>query len=154
MKNFFNILFVIIENVALIYGVVYLSWDILFVLFVFGFEWFLISLLTFYKLKSNGGSELFYKFLPIDKDHYTKIKLTHNKNSNPFISYSIMIALWNFHLLYSVYALFTVFRLDSFYIIFVIFLNQIFFFATAKIKNKNDLLNLASTPMRNIFLLA
>ena len=64
MKKFLNILFVIIENVALIYGVMYLNWDILFIFFVFGFEWFLISVFTLIKLKINGGNELFYKFLP------------------------------------------------------------------------------------------
>ena len=93
----------------------------------------------------------FISFYQINKEHYKKIKITHNKSSSPFVSYLIMLFLWNFYLLYSIYALFTVFKVDSFYIIFVILLNQLIFFATAKIENENDLINLASTPMRNIF---
>lgn len=150
MKKIFNILFVIIENIALLYGVLYLNWDILFILFVFGVEWFLISLFTFIKIKINGGNELLFKYLHIDKDHYSKVGITNSKNSSPFFLYSMMLVLWNFHLLYSIYALFTIFKPDSVYIIFVIFLNQLVFFVSAKIDNENDLINLASTPMRNI----
>lgn len=150
MKKFFNIIFIIIENIFLVYGVIYLNWNILFVLFVFGFEWFLVSAFTFIKLHINGGSELFYRLLPIDRDHYKKIKISNTKNSSPFISFSIILVLWNFHLLYSIYALLTIFKLNSIYIIFIILLNQLIFFTTTKIENEKDLLNLASTPMRNI----
>lgn len=101
--NHMKTLIVFVNAIMALTGLLLFNWNPFVLLLIYIYESLFLSLLTIYTIKRSGGNNLLYNLLPIDKEFYNKKQLTKTKKSNPFLTFSSSLIIYNFIIIASVY---------------------------------------------------